>query len=488
MRVRSKLGMAVPALALVACVLDMTMPAAFAGGTTGVPAPPVLPPSVAAPKAIGTLNGTNPVLQFGGAVQNPTPLPLVSDPAPPVCAFECKEFRFTAPTGVPFLVSIENTVTGPGGSFNADDGFDLYVYGPSGSLVGSSNGIGANGQAAAVDPARPGRYTVMVTITYAEDAKAAYAGEVRLMDGGSWQPPAATCGSSFANLPAGCYELPVLNAVPAYDLHVSGLPPVASTPLGFPFPVAVSTKNSCYVDESYGLESPSLSTLQHPTLRCLRFTSDVRDAGAGPLEVAIPWLSTGKGGSVQSGFLPGGCHAQQVVDTAGGGQVTRPAGDCEFHPEHGHFHYKDLVSFEMYGVAADGSIGAPVGTALKESFCLGDDDYFGFATPGPNGARGFVGQPGCNLPAQATGGSSGLNVLEGISPGWGDVYTWDTPDQYIDVTHMPAGTYDLVERTNPSGVLLVAGPTQTCALTQLKLTATSVTLLSTTDSVTCPAS
>jgi hypothetical protein len=38
----------------------------------------------------------------------------------------------------------------------------------------------------------------------------------------------------------------------------------------------------------------------------------------------------------------------------------------------------------------------------KESFCLTDDDYFGYGTPGPNGPHQYVGQPDCNLPTSLT--------------------------------------------------------------------------------------
>jgi bifunctional DNA-binding transcriptional regulator/antitoxin component of YhaV-PrlF toxin-antitoxin module len=42
-------------------------------------------------------------------------------------------------------------------------------------------------------------------------------------------------------------------------------------------------------------------------------------------------------------------------------------------------------------------------------------------------------------------------VTQGITPGWGNVYTWDTPDQFIDVSHVPSGTYWVVEETIPAG-------------------------------------
>jgi hypothetical protein len=62
----------------------------------------------------------------------------------------------------------------------------------------------------------------------------------------------------------------------------------------------------------------------------------------------------------------------------------------------------------------------------------------------------------------------------GLNPGWGDVYTWDTPDQFIDVTHVKPGIYDVIIETNPSGLMTVAGPTKNCSRTRIKLTKTAV--------------
>jgi hypothetical protein len=103
--------------------------------------------------------------------------------------------------------------------------------------------------------------------------------------------------------------------------------------------------------------------------------------------------------------------------------VTRPAGPCEFHPEHAHFHYKNLVFYRLHQLDSSGANGAPVATSQKESFCLADDDYFAFGTSEPNGPRPYVGQPGCNVPTNLapSGASENANVVEGITPGWADV-------------------------------------------------------------------
>ena len=386
-----------------------------------------------------------------------------------------------AAVGAPFLVSVKGTVTGPNGEFNANDGLDLYVYDPSGSLVGSANGIGSNGQSVEIDKPAAGSYTIVVTFTYLEDQDASYKGEARLMSPASWSP--GSCTTTTVNGVAGCYQLPQLQVVPPYDLATSGVPPVPSTPLGFPIPNPVPLSTSCYLDETIPIGNPSVSAVQNPALRCLRFSSDVRNVGAGTLQIRIPLLNAGTGG-VTSAYLPGECFAEQVVTSSVGNQLTRPAGACLFHDQHLHFHYSDLLAYTLYGVTPAGGIGQKVGSSVKASFCLSDDDYFGFATAGPNSQRDFTGQPGCNVPANV--GVGGTYIDEGIKPGWGDVYTWDTPGQYIDVTTLAAGTYDLVEETNPTGALVVSGPAQTCALTQLNLTSSSVNIVSQTASIPCP--
>ena len=441
----------------------------------------VRPVLAAGPPAVGeqprpvangaTLSPADPVLTFHGDVSNPTPFPAVGNPTPAGCAAvdNCTEWALDVRTVDPFLVSIRTAKPG----FDADDGFNLYVYDPAGKQVGSAAGVGSNGQAVAVTPDGNGVYTLVVTITYAYDNPVGYDGEARLMTGTSWSSP-SPCGAPPCDL------LPTLQSLPPSDFHVSGLPPAPSTPLGFPLPVQSPTPNSCYTEE----------TVNDGATRCLRFTSDVRDTGYGPLQLQWDYVATGPGGAPQVGFAPGQCEAQQVVLRTDGSSTTRDAGPCEFHPQHGHFHYDDLVSFTLHAVNPDGSTGAVVAKGLKESFCLADDDYFGFATPGPNGANTFSGQPGCSAPSQITppgGAGAGAWGLMGISPGWGDVYTWDTPDQFVDISNVPNGTYDVVSDVNPAGLLLTStGTTGPCSSTRIALSSTAVSVVGTGLATSCP--
>ena len=207
------------------------------------------------------------------------------------------------------------------------------------------------------------------------------------------------------------------------------------------------------------------------------------NVGVGALHLHVSAVSA-DGGTPQSAVLPDECQADEIVQWSDGSTTTVPAGACEFHAQHGHFHYEDFVSFGLYQVNPDGSTGALIGRDLKESFCLADDDYFGFGTPGPNGARGYAGQPDCSVPSEVD--PSGASINMGVSPGWADVYTWDVPSQYIDISNVPPGVYDVIAQTNPSGDLTLAGPVHVCSRARIQLTATSVQELGSASDITCP--
>jgi hypothetical protein len=429
--------------------------AALLAAALALPAAAVPPSSTTPPTPIAdgqALSTAHPVLTFAGQMHNPAPVPMATPPDPTVCAVNCQLWSLQVATSNPFLVSVHN------GTDSIDDGFNLYVYDPDGEQVAASAGIGANGQAAVVRPEQSGLYTVAVTMTYAYDTDATYVGEARSMTPGSWDLP--HCPQARP-----CPLLPALRALAPTDLHIDGVPPVASTPLGFPFPAAVSTGNSCYTDE----------TVNTGALRCLRFTSQVDNVGSGNLQLQIPWAAAGT--SPSSGFVPDLCAATQVVTWSDGSTRTHDAGLCEYHPMHAHFHYRDFVEFSLREVGADGTPGAQVGASLKESFCLADDGYFGFGTPGPNGPRNYVGQPDCNVPSAWTADPPQADVVMGMTPGWADIYTWDTPDQFIDITTTPDGVYDLAARANPSGALLLEGDPQSCSATRLRIAGDAVTVI-----------
>ena len=418
---------------------------ALLASAVAVSASAVAPISASQPTKIAdgvALGRAHPVLNFKGAIPNIVPLPLARDPLPTACGSDCQEWTLNVATLEPFLVSLRNDLR------STNDGFNLYVFDPNGKQVASAAGIGADGQAVTVNPDLQGAFTVAVTMTYAFDPVPSYHGEVRLMAPGSWT--GMQCRG-----PAPCPILPELKALAPTDLHITGLPPVASTPLGFPLPVDLPTSSSCYADE----------TLRTGAQKCLRFTSEVDNVGFGKLVLRLPWLTTSHGAPT-SAFVPTECEAQQVIPYTDGSVRTHDAGPCTFHLQHVHFHYNGFVSFGLYSVDSAGRTGELAAKSLKESFCLADDGYFGFGSAGPNGPRNYAGQPGCNLPSLP---NPDAVITMGNSPGWGDIYTWDTPDQFIDITHLAPGIYDLESRANAGRHLLVSSTLHACAATRIKL-------------------
>src|SRR5712691_6248971 len=59
----------------------------------------------------------------------------------------------------------------------------------------------------------------------------------------------------------------------------------------------------------------------------------------------------------------------------------------------------------------------------------------------------------------------------GISPGWGDIYTWDLPGQYIDVSNVGDGVYEVVSRSDPNGELLTSTRGKETGISCIRITA-----------------
>ena len=126
--------------------------------------------------------------------------------------------------------------------------------------------------------------------------------------------------------------------------------------------------------------------------------------------------------------------AMKAFQIAGGRRVAR-VGTLHFNidPTHSHWH---LLPFETYELRALPG-GALVGTAQKSGFCLND------AKRVQPGARSLH-RTRCGLEQPDL-----LRLVEGISPGWADVYEPHREGQFVDITGAPAGRYAVVNRVNP---------------------------------------
>lgn len=113
-------------------------------------------------------------------------------------------------------------------------------------------------------------------------------------------------------------------------------------------------------------------------------------------------------------------------------------GDMTFHPQHNHFHFDDFAAYELRELLPDGtpdfSPNGLLAASPKVSFCLQDSRRERADAP-PQFYRACLG------------------ALQGISPGWSDVYGHTLAGQMLPVSAIADGTYALVFVADPSDLL-----------------------------------
>jgi hypothetical protein len=134
----------------------------------------------------------------------------------------------------------------------------------------------------------------------------------------------------------------------------------------------------------------------------------------------------------------------QRIYRSDGSFSERLAGTFTHHPEHGHFHFDDWTAFGLREIDADGEIGALVAGGAKQSFCLLDLVIHDASNPSFQ-------RPGFYTRCDAD--------VQGITPGWSDLYNFSLPGQWIDVTGLTAGVYWLEAIVDPDDRVLEADET-----------------------------
>lgn len=148
----------------------------------------------------------------------------------------------------------------------------------------------------------------------------------------------------------------------------------------------------------------------------LRFGNTIANVGAGPLRLT----------AVLEGDRT--LATQEIVDTDGTLLASKPAGSFEYHPTHHHTHVDQIAQYELRQGDQNGTV---ILRAKKVSFCMEDTIPYG-------SARMPRMYPKCSP------------TLQGISPGWADVYANDVPDQFLSVANLEGGEYTLVTTVDPT--------------------------------------
>ena len=304
--------------------------------------------------------------------------------------------------------------------------FNVDLIDPSGSVVtsfGTSNSFDAEGF---VSHPAAGRWTVRVMP--ADVSRGSFRMRARLE-------------RTLPTLPTGHVPLlPELRADPPMEFTfiapanpANGLyPPDTVNP---PLDVLGVHPLSCTVDEMAPNSGPGAGIVQGgAATRCLRFTSGPMNVGQGVFEMHFTWAQDIVDGKLASPLAQGPIY--QTVHYGDGTQTTRPAGTYLFHVTHAHFHDNHILDYQLFRVMPDDSL-VKVGAGTKSGFCpanqlMGDWRSFDQAPPDAVIGSGDVGTGNCQNPADG--------VL-GLSPGWGDVYRWQRPGQYVDFGNNPDGLY-----------------------------------------------
>gem|GEM_PF-1976036 len=127
---------------------------------------------------------------------------------------------------------------------------------------------------------------------------------------------------------------------------------------------------------------------------------------------------------------------QNVYDGLSDGTIVehrRMTSDLIYHPTHNHFHVTDFADYSLRKKNSSGVYRSTIFRGSKTSFCVLDSVKW------ESSATNRPGYTDCNAQKQ------------GLTPGWGDIYTSSLPDQWIDLgTRMVGdGEYALHSTVDP---------------------------------------
>jgi Lysyl oxidase len=198
-----------------------------------------------------------------------------------------------------------------------------------------------------------------------------------------------------------------------------------------------------------------LDTLSDGTRR-LRFTAEIINIGSGPFELQAERATTSEQEITDV--------RQRIADTQGGRRELVTSATLVFGGDgHNHWHVRDLEQYILTPIDDTTTLGV----GAKSGFCFFDNSR---RLPPPPSAPALPVYPGC-------GGSQDLVIDMGLSIGWGDVYLYNLPDQFIDITGLPPGRYQLAATADPSGWFVEQDEGNNATAINILVTETSAIIL-----------
>ena len=306
-----------------------------------------------------------------------------------------------------------------------EDSFQFQLIDPAGGVAASQSNSNQFNEEAFVSTPAAGRWTVRVV---PKGAKLAFFRMRAKLEAAVPKPPRGTVAL-----------LPNLKAVPPYEFGfiapanpLNGVyPPDTVNP---PLDAGGVHPLSCTADEMAPPEAGGFAAR-----RCLRLTSGPINTGRGPYDMRftlVDDLGTGEG-QVDPGVSTIARGPMfQVVHYSDGSSKRRAAGTYSFHTTHAHFHDDGVLTYELFSANPARRTLVRAGDGSKSGFCPADQlfgEWWDFRQQ-PSGYFGEGDSPGGNC-FSASDGFLGLTV------GWGDVYRWQRPGQYVEFGENPDGLY-----------------------------------------------
>jgi hypothetical protein len=169
------------------------------------------------------------------------------------------------------------------------------------------------------------------------------------------------------------------------------------------------------------------------------------------------------------GALTGAAHYTQRIYDGQGGHRDEAVGPAQFHPGHMHFHYQGFAGNTLYHYDMDAGRGAVAREGQKLGFCFVDLGLYDVRFPGAVSPAYPL--TDCVDPRNNDGWVSGM------SPGWFDVYSWEVPHQYIEISGVEDGVYELVTVANVQQTLIESDSLNNEASIVFRLTGNEVEVL-----------
>jgi len=319
---------------------------------------------------------------------------------------------------------------------NDDNALDLYVY-RNGVQVGKAEGfLAAISESLLLRSAENGQYDVYVALDAANSLAASVPFDALARV--QFDPPVN----------------PLRPVLPDFEMRPQTTV-TFDTPV-FPFFGDVADPG----DSCYHLEKSESGAKE-----CMRFEQTFANVGEGAAELRfeVPKdpAATTHNVFARTYFSDGTSH---FTDT--------PAGTWEFHVAHQHYHYNNFVQSNLWRADSRGRRAgtAPIRVGRKVSFCMEDEKIDAPMWGKPGVRPRFYVAPDCLVfvPSQETPDFNYL--VQGITPGWDDIYEWYLPGQYMDVDGLPNGDYVLETTADPDNKMLESNETNNCGTVLIRLT------------------